>query len=693
MTPAEIDFRFALELLKRGNHADAERRLKAAAKAQPRHPGVLNLLGVLLASQERYREAEPILRAATKIQPVSAATLFNHGIALQNLNRPHDALAAFDKALAKNPNSADAWFGRGSVLLESGKTKESIACFDRALAIDRNYALAFSNKGAALLALRRSSEALLNLDECLRIEPSFATAHRNKALALCELRQFGLALASAETATALAPNVAASWAVRSNICGELRRYDEAIECLRKALALSPSNKEWRDTLIDLRLRICEWSSYQSDFEALREEIRSGAAISPLLCIMLPFSAAEQLAAARARFEAKSLGQRSVSRNRPSSREGRVRIAYLSGELRNHATAVLFVGVLERHDRSRFEITVLNSAARDHSPLQKRVIDAVESFVDVYELGDDRLIELIGEKEIDILVNLDFSNGSLRAGVFAARAAPLQVNYLGFPGTAAAPSCDYLIADPIVIPSESRRWFVEKIVCLPGCYQPNDSKREIAARSISRREAGLPDEAFVFCCFNGNRKLGPDVFDAWSRILSATPGSVLWLVQDSAAAIGNLKREAEARGVDPSRLILAKKIPSPEHLSRHRLADLFLDSWPCGAHTTASDALWAGLPALTRLGQTFAGRVASSVLTAVGLPELIAPNREAYIATAIDLATNPDQLKALKEKLERNRLTASLFDTELYARRLEASFEAMHARRLANLPPDDIHLSA
>jgi predicted O-linked N-acetylglucosamine transferase (SPINDLY family) len=692
MTSAELEFRFALESFKRGDHADAERRLKAAAKAQPRHPGVLNLLGVLLAGQERYQEAEPILRAATKIQPVSFATLFNHGLALQNLNRPHDALAAFDKALAKNPRSADAWFGRGSVLLESGKPKESIACFDRALAIDRNYALAFSNKGAALLELRRSSEAVLNLDECLRIEPAFATAHRCKARALLDLRQFGPALASIETATTLAPNFGPGWALRSHVCHELRRFDEAVEYMRKALSLDPSNKAWRDELVDSKLWACEWSSYQSDFQTLREEIRSGGAVSSRLCITLPFSAAEQFAAAQARIKTRHLARRSVARDRPSARPERIRIAYLSRELRTHATAFLFVGVLERHDRSRFEIVVLNNAVRDHSPVQKRVIDAVETFIDVYDLDDDRLIELIKEREIDILVNLEAGDRS-RSDVYLWRPAPLQVNHLSWPATAAAPNCDYFIADSIVIPPDSRQWFAEKIVYLPDCYQPNDSKREVAGQSISRREAGLPDEAFVFCCFNNNYKLNPDAFDAWSRILSATPGSVLWLVQDSAAAIGNLKREAQARGVDPSRLIFAKKVGNAEHVARYRLADLFLDSWPYGAHTTASDALWVGLPVLTRAGETFASRVGSSLLTAVGLPELIAPSREAYVATAIDLATNPDRLKALGEKLERNRATARLFDTELYTRRLEAAFEAMHARRLANLPPDHIHVPA
>jgi len=270
---------------------------------------------------------------------------------------------------------------------------------------------------------------------------------------------------------------------------------------------------------------------------------------------------------------------------------------------------------------------------------------------------------------------------------------VQANYLGYPGTAAVGDCDYLIADSAVIPPERRRHYLEKILYLPDSYQPNDSQREIAARPMRRGEMGLPEEGFVFCCFNRNLKLNPETLDGWSRILLASPGCVLWLLQDSVAAVGNLKKEAAARGVDPSRLVFAKNAPFAEHLARHRLADLFLDILPCNAHTTASDALWAGLPVLTRLGDTFAGRVGASVLAAVGLPEMIVATQEEYEATAIDPAANPDRLRALKEKLARNRLTTPLFDARLYAARLGAAFEAMHARRLANLPPDDIHAPA
>jgi predicted O-linked N-acetylglucosamine transferase (SPINDLY family) len=428
-------------------------------------------------------------------------------------------------------------------------------------------------------------------------------------------------------------------------------------------------------------------------DALRSDIRAGRPIAPTLSLLLPFSAAEQLAVAQTRVKAMANRRRSASRNPPPSRDGRIRIAYLTKQLRTHATGTNLVGVIERINRSRFQLTVLNDQARDNSPLQKRIIDAAESFIDVYEFDDDRLIELIKEKEIDILINLDVADDKIRSDVYLERSAPLQVNCQGWPGTLAAPNCDYLIADPVVIPPELRPWFAEKIVYLPECYLPNDSKREIAAQPMSRREAGLPDDAFVFCCFNTYPKFIPDTFDAWSNILSATPGSVLWLMQENGAAIGNLKREAAARGVDPSRLIFAKKMAAAEHRARHRLADLFIDSWPYCAHTTAIDALWVGLPVLTRIGETFVSRVAASLLTAVGMPELIAPSREGYIATAIDLAANPDRLRALKEKLERNRATAPLFDTALYARRLESALEAMHARRLANMPPDDIKIPA
>jgi predicted O-linked N-acetylglucosamine transferase (SPINDLY family) len=689
----DIEIRLAMQALRQGDRDGAEQRLRATLRSQPRHPRVLSVLGAFLAAEKRYREAEPILRAATKAPSVSDATYFHYGLTLQNLDRPQEALVAFGKALAKNPNSADSWFGRGSVLLESGKPEEAIVQFDRAIALDPDYYRAHHNKGAALLKLRRSAGSLLNQDACLRINPSFAPAHFVKAAALASLHRFELAFASVETGLALASDDAIGWRARAFICRELRRLDDAIPSMRKALSLRPSNKEWRDTLVELKLRACEWSSYSGDVEALRDDVRAGVAISPELSVMLPFSAAEQFQTAAARVGAKASRRRSVPSGPAAESGRRIRLAYLSNELRDHATARLLVGALELHDRERFEITVFNDEPRDGSALQKRIVDAVDAFVDVTEIDDERLVELIKTKRIDILVNLDFPSKDLRNRVFSRRAAPVQANYLGYPGTAAVGDCDYLIADSVVIPPGHRPHYLEKIVYLPDSCQPNDSRREIAARPMRRGEMGLPEEGFVFCCFNRSLKLNPETLDGWSRILLASPGSILWLLQDNVAAVGNLRNEASARGLDPSRLIFANSVSLDEHLARHRLADLFLDTLPYNAHTTASEALWAGLPVLTRIGDTFAGRVGASLLTAVGLPELIVATQQEYEATAIDLAANPDRLRALKEKLARNRLTAPLFDTALYARRLEAAFEAMHAHRLANLPPDDIYVSA
>jgi predicted O-linked N-acetylglucosamine transferase (SPINDLY family) len=694
--PSAVDFEvhLAQQALRHGDRAGAERRLKATLKAAPRHPRVLAVLGAFLVAEKRYREAEPILRAATKAPSISDATYFHYGLALQNLDRPREALDAFDKALAKNPNSADAWFGRGSVLLESSEFEKSIVHFDRVIALDSNHFRAYHNKATALFFLRRYTESTLNQDACLRIDPYFAPAHLGKAMALEQLSQFELALVSVATAVSFAPDNWTAWRWRSLICARLRRFDEAIESMRKALSLCPSNNVLRDELIRFKLLVCDWSSYRQDFDALRDEVRSNKSVLAELTMVFPFSAAEQFAAAVARGKAIAPRRRSVSLTAKSERHERIRLAYLSSELRAHALCSVFVGVLELRDKERFEVTVFNTAPRDDSPSQKRVIDAVDAFVDVFETDDDRLIELIAKKGIDVLVNLDFADDPIRNQVFARRPAPLQVNYLGNPGTVAAVACDYLIADPIVITPESRQHYVENIAYLPDSMLPYDSTRAIAGRPMRRGEMGLPEEAFVFCCFNVNYKLNPDTLDGWSRILLATPGSVLWLVQETPAVIGNLRKEAAARGVDPSRLVFAKKVPDiADHMARHRLADLFLDTLPYNAHVTASNALWAGLPVLTRLGDTFAGRVAASVLAAVGLPELIVATQQEYEATAIDLAANPDRLRALKEKLARNRLTTPLFDTALYTRRLEAAFEAMHARRLANLPPDDIRVPA
>jgi predicted O-linked N-acetylglucosamine transferase (SPINDLY family) len=365
---------------------------------------------------------------------------------------------------------------------------------------------------------------------------------------------------------------------------------------------------------------------------------------------------------------------------------RIRIAYLSADFHSHATAALMAGVFESHDRTRFQTVAISFGPDDRSEMRARLMPAFERFVDVREKSDPEIATTLRQMEIDIAIDLKGYTQDSRPGILAHRPVPIQAGYLGFPGTMGADYIDYIIADAVVIPPEHESFYTEKVVRLPDTYQGNDSKRRIAERTPTRAEAGLPETGFVFCCFNNNFKILPDMFAIWMRLLACVEGSVLWLIEDNAAAARNLKREAVARGIAADRLVFAPRVNLDVHLARHRLGDLFLDTLPYNAHTSASDALWAGLPVLTCLGTGFAGRVAASLLQAVGMPELVTQSLEAYESLALKLARDSGALDALKAKLARNRMTQPLFDTTRFTRNLEAAYLAMWERHRSGLPP-------
>lgn len=365
------------------------------------------------------------------------------------------------------------------------------------------------------------------------------------------------------------------------------------------------------------------------------------------------------------------------------------MAYVSADFREHAVAYLIAGLFERHDRSRFEITAVSIGPDDKSAMRNRIQAAAEYFVDAWRTHEKDIAALVRQREIDVVVDLNGYTEYNRIGIFSRRPAPIQVNYLGYPGTLGAECMDYIMADRILIPEDRSEFYLEKLAALPDSYQMNDDKRVISDRVFTRAELGLPETGFVFCCFNNSHKITPQMFDCWMRILKQVDSSVLWFLETNATIAGNLKKEAVARGVDARRLVFAKRMPLHDHLARHRLADLFLDTLPYNAHTTASDALWAGLPVITCMGQSFAGRVAASLLNAIPLPELITTTLEAYEALAVAVATRHDELEDIKGKLAHRRLTAPLFDTEKTARHIEAAYVAMVARHQAGLAPGHI----
>jgi predicted O-linked N-acetylglucosamine transferase (SPINDLY family) len=468
---------------------------------------------------------------------------------------------------------------------------------------------------------------------------------------------------------------------------ELKRYDEAAQSFARLLAAAPQQPYAPGMLLASRLHYCDWTNYEASSAAIVAAVERGErADVPFAFFAHALSPKAQLDCARLFVAAEYPAGVPPLVAAPAERHARIRLAYVSSDFHEHATAYLMAELFETHDRSRFEVTGISYGPDDASPMRARLEAAFDHFVDARSMTDRAVAELMRDRGIDIAVDLKGYTAGNRAGIFAYRGAPLQVAYLGFPATMGAPFVDYVIADRHIVPPELEAGYSEKIARLPGSYQVNDRKRRIAEIVPSRADAGLPAEGFVFCSFNNSYKIRPDAFAVWMRLLREVEGSVLWLLDDTAAAVARLKAAAEGHGISSSRLVFAPRVPLDQHLARHRLADLFLDTFPVNAHTTASDALWAGLPLVTLQGETFASRVASSVLAGVGLPELVTQRWPDYEALALKLARDPQALARLKAHLESTRLTAPLFDTDRFRRHIENAYVTMYERSLKGEAP-------
>ena len=440
------------------------------------------------------------------------------------------------------------------------------------------------------------------------------------------------------------------------------------------------------------MQICDWSDAENQITELMQKIqRDEKATTPFSFLALSPSLSLQRKAAEIWVNEKHAVNFELGSIPKRARQEKIRVGYFSSDYHNHATSYLMAELFEQHDKDRFELVAFSFGPDFSDEMRHRVSSAFDKFIDVRNQSDREVALLSRSLGIDLAIDLKGLTKYNRAGIFSFKAAPLQVNYLGYPGTTGADYMDYLIADRTLIPEESQQHYSEKIVYLPNSYQVNDSKRKIADKVFSREELGLPQSGFVFCCFNNNYKITPGMFDVWMRILKEVEGSVLWLLGDNPIAADNLRKEAQHRGVSAERLVFAKRMPLPEHLARHCIAHLFIDTLPCNAHTTASDALWAGLPVLTCTGDAFASRVAASLLGAVGLPELITSTPEAYQVLAVQLASNPERLKSIRQELQRNRLATPLFDSRLFTKHIEEAYAQIYERYHAGLPPEHIHI--
>ena len=711
----------AEQRLQVGEWVEAEQLCRAVLEKDIEHCEALNLLGIITLQTGRLNDAATLFARVVAARPDESGAHLNYGSVLRLLARHEEALDCCERALVISPQLPDAYNNRGNALHDLKRYPDALDSYDAALKLRPGYAEAFNNRASTLQQLGRTQEAVDSCERALALRPDFADAYYNRGNALSADRRFADAQISYERALQLSPQHAEAHLHLGSMHHELSHLDAAIESFTRALQFNPSlaaayvsrghtqvllgniQKASDDYLQALRIdpgfpglygvwlhtqaRLCEWLDFDARIASLVASIEEGDLVTtPFFAMTLIDSPAVQLRAARNWVAVHCRASFELPTKSKQRREQPLRIGYFSADFRNHATAHLLAGVIERHDRARFCPIAFSFSVAAQDAMQDRLRAGFDNFVDVSGLSDGQVAARSRALDVDIAVDLMGFTQQQRLPLFAHRAAPLQAGYLGYPGTTGASFMDYLIADTVLIPETSQAYYSEKIAYLPNSYQANDDRRPIANYSPSREELGLPKNGVVFCCFNNPYKIVPTIFDSWMRILLTVTGSVLWLLHDSDAGAKNLRAAARARGVHDSRLVFAQRTTLPEHLARHGAADLFLDTLPVNAHTTASDALWSGLPVLTCSGESFAARVAASLLNAVGLHELVTTSLTQYEALAIDLATKPDRLAALRQQLQINRTSRPLFDTQLFTQHLETAYATMHDRYRAGLSP-------
>jgi protein O-GlcNAc transferase len=670
----------ALEAQKRGQLGEAEQLYRSLIAADPGNFDALHMLGIVCFENRKPQEAEQFFLKALSVNSEFPPLYHHYGLFLAKQNRFAESVEQFDKALKLFDRFAPVYGDRGISLMELGRLDESLASHNTSVSLAPTVPMAFYNRANTLFRRGDYDLALADYDRAIWLRVNYADAYCGRGNVLQVLGRRDDALIAYGRALALAPDLAEARLGRGNVFRDLGRHAEAFTDYDRAFTLKPQLPGVEGDRLLARIHLCDWRNFTAEREHLVLSVREGKrASAPFPFVVVSLSAQDQSRCAR--LWAEQLPSPAVRPARYAVHGGgdRIRVGYVSADFRQHAVCSLAVGLFERHDKTRFDVTAFSLGPDDGSDLRRRVAQAAEHFVDLRAQTDDQICNLIQEREIDILVDMMGYTAGSRTGIFARRPAPLQINYLGYPGTMGASFIDYIIADRTVIPENEHASYAEAIAYLPDSFMPGDRDRAAALKTLSRAEVGLPERGFVFCSFNNSYKITPEMFGVWAEILKDTADSMLWLFADNDDAARNLKTEAVARGVDVQRLILAPWMPLAEHRARMGLADLFLDTSPYGGGATASDALWAGLPVLTRVGGTFVGRMSASLLRAVGLPELVMATLQDYRSLAGGLAGDPARLGAIRKRLADNRLTTPLFDTARYTAHIEAAYITMWQR--------------
>ena len=661
------------------------------AKQYPGAFMIWNILGAANKGLGRVQAAAAAFKKATSLNPTYAEGFSNLGVTLQDQGKLDEALSSFEKALSLRPNYAEAHNNMGITLKAMGKLDEALSSFEKALSLRPNYTEAFNNMGITLKDMRRFNDAIACFKKALSLKPDYAEAFNNMSIVLKDQSKLDEAIKACSTALDIKPTYAEAHGNLGVSLQEQGKLEEAIKAYSKALSFKSDLAEARAQKLYLQAQICDWDELKGELARLVDLGIQGGEAPPFSFFALEDNPYRQRLRAenfaRKRFLKTNVNQFVV----PDQKAKRLRIGYFSADFNEHPVSYLLAKVIETHDRDSFEVYGYAIGKAKDDQLKRRLVKSFDVFREVQSLSDYEVALLAKQDGLDIAIDLMGYTQHSRAGIFSSRAAPVQINYLGFPGTLGADFMDYIIVDENLMPREKQKYYVEKPIYLPHQYMPTDNTRQISSKPITRADEGLPEHGFVFCCFNNNYKISPREFDIWMRLLRSVEGSVLWLRKSNNWSIENFCKEAKKRGIDESRLVFADKLPMDEHLARHKLADVFLDTFAFNAHTTATEALWAGLPVVTKLGEGFAARVSGSLLSAIGLPELITNNEAEYEKLAFELATNPEKLSSLKYQLAINRSSKALFNTELYTKHLEDGYQRAYQLYFEGNKPKAIHV--
>ena len=689
----------AIQAFQEGNFDSADLTLKRVIQIDSKNLPALHILGLIKASQAKYGEAADFLGRAARIHPNDASIQYNLAKALADFGSHKESIPHHKKAVELAPNNPDGWLNYGKTSSNLGRYEEALAWYDKALSLKPDYLEAKLNKGATLKELKQYGAAIEFADQVLAINPNLAEAWSNKGTALNALKQYDEAIVHYDKALSLSPDYYEALINKGHAFIGLNMPDEALTSYKKAMHIKGDYVGLAGHILYTKLKLCDWTNWTADLVKFENELQDNEKpADPFIALLLSDDLAKQKRISEIYAEEmfSKRGELGPIVKKPA--QDKLRLGYFSSDLYFHPVAIWLSEQLEHHDKARFELFAF-SFNQVKDPMRARLENVFDHFIEVDGNSDLEVAKLSRDLGIDIAFDLCVYTGDARPGIFAMRAAPIQVSHLGFPGTSGSKCIDYTVIDVHTMPEHLKHFYTEKIAYLP-CVYTYDRQRQISAELLSRQQFGLPQNGFVFTCQNGIQKITPEVFGIWMDILKTVPKSVLWLMQPNPTATHNLIKEALSHGVESDRLVFTKRevvesdqeqVRINRYLASYRLADLFLDTWPYNAGTTAADALFSGLPVLTKAGLSPVSRMATSALEAIEMPELITSSAAEYRSMAIDLATNPQLLREIRDKLARNKLTTPLFDSLTNTRYLESAYEKMYERYQAGLAPDHIFI--